>query len=671
MNVHTPEKNSIFVRQKAYFTIMHFLNSAIGEGKYPDLLLGGLFKSEELSSAEKAIIVEIGYGILRHMGRIDYIIEHASRAAISRVGLNILNILRLCTYQAVFMDASPAGIINNAVALSSHEKETGGFVKRTVEGILRNKDVIYPARGRAPVEYISVYHSHPRWIVEKWVREFKDVQAVETLCSANNLKPPLTIRTNPLKTEREPLQRLLLDEGYSSSPTAFSPYGLVVDKKEDIFKTEAFKNGLFEVQDEGSQLITMLTGKPGGYVIDACTGNGGKSLFLSGLMKARGTVLAMDTHAGKLANLRRRAGRSGASNIRTMTPESANLKQLKGTADCVFIDTPCSGMGVFRRNPDSKWRLTEQDISELAAKQKGILREYSELVKPGGRLVYATCTISREENEEVVRAFLEENGCRKYADATGDYLNSILPARFLMLGVDHSQTGGVVRKLAEYYGPDQITVIVLDAHSDMFDFDLLYQAQIRLMELEMPFYLPSLPETTGYNNTFYGCGNFLKNLMDENAILPQNLFLIGVTDYPAGLPENEDDPAIKRYIESYMDRVQQGVRVFSKREVESSQDQMASALKSITTPYVYISVDMDVGAFAASSAVRFPNTFGMSEDLIYRTVAAIRQAIDSSNNCCVGLDIMEIDVHFAGYPSRGVDDRAYIIASNIINILWP
>ncbi|VVB86857.1 tRNA (cytosine(48)-C(5))-methyltransferase [uncultured archaeon] len=409
MNVHTPEKNGIFIRQKAYFAVMRLLNSAIGEGKYPDLLLGGLFKNEEFSSTEKATIVGIVYGILRHRERIDYIVEHASRAAISRVSLNILNILRICTYQAVFTDASPAGIINNAVALSSHEKEAGGFVKRTVEGILRNKDVTYPDREKAPVEYISVYHSHPRWIVEKWLREFKDVRAVEALCSADNLDPPLTIRTNPLRIEREPLQRLLLDEGYSSSLTAFSPYGLVVDKKEDIFKTDAFRSGLFEVQDEGSQLITMLTGaKPGENVIDACAGNGGKSLFLSGLMKARGTVLAMDTHAGKLANLRRRAGRSGASNIRTMTPEGMNLKRLKGTADCVFIDAPCSGMGVFRRNPDSKWRLTEQDISELAAKQKDILRDYNELVKPGGRLVYATCTISREENEDVVRAFLEE-----------------------------------------------------------------------------------------------------------------------------------------------------------------------------------------------------------------------------------------------------------------------
>jgi 16S rRNA (cytosine967-C5)-methyltransferase len=446
MNVHTPENKSIFIRQKAYFAIMRLLNSVIGEGKYPDFLLGGLFRSEEFSSAEKAIIVEIGYGILRHRGRIDYIIEHASRAAISRVGLNILNILRLCTYQAVFMDASPAGIINNAVALSSHEKEAGGFIKRTVEGILRNKDVIYPDGEKAPLEYISVYHSHPRWIVEKWLREFKDIRAVEALCSANNLEPPLTVRINPLKMEREPLQRLLHDEGYSASQTTFSPYGLVVDKKEGIFKTDVFRSGLFEVQDEGSQLITMLTGaKPSEYVIDACAGNGGKSLFLSGLMKARGTVLAMDTHAGKLANLRRRAGRSGASNIRTMMPEGADLKQLKGTADCVFIDAPCSGMGVYRRNPDSKWRLTEQDISELAAKQKEILREYSELVKPGGRLVYATCTISREENEDVVSAFLEEN--EEFCLVPAAEMNPEVFGKFMT-------EGGFFRSLPHVHGTD-------------------------------------------------------------------------------------------------------------------------------------------------------------------------------------------------------------------------
>ncbi len=401
--------NSIFIRQKAYFVILQLLKSILSGKKYPDVLLGGIFKNETFSSAEKATIVEFTYGILRHQGRIDYIIGHASRVSPSDVDLNILNILRICTYQAAFTGASAAGIINNATALCVDEKKFEGFVKRTVEGIIRNQDkVIFPDKEKTPLEYISIYHSHPAWIVEKWLKEFHGPGVVEALCAANNHEPPLTIRANPLKTKRESLRESLDQEGYTSSPTMFSPFGLVVDKKEDIFKTDAFSNGAFEVQDEGSQLITLLTGaKPGEFVVDACAGNGGKSLFLSGLMKNKGTIIAFETSASKLANLRRRAARAGALNIRTV--ETDMLGEYKSRADCVLIDAPCSGMGVFRRNPDSKWRLTQEDIRELSAKQKEIIREYSSLVKPGGRLVYATCTISREENEEVVRGFLDEN----------------------------------------------------------------------------------------------------------------------------------------------------------------------------------------------------------------------------------------------------------------------
>jgi 16S rRNA (cytosine967-C5)-methyltransferase len=213
---------------------------------------------------------------------------------------------------------------------------------------------------------------------------------------------------NPLKSDRESLKKALEVEGYASSLTELSPFGLVIDRKEGIFKTESFANGLFEVQDEGSQLATMLTGvKPGELVIDACAGNGGKSLFLSGLMKNRGTVIASDLSLAKLLNLRKRATRAGAFNIKTVSRDELN--EYKEMADCVFIDAPCSGMGVFRRNPDSKWRLNINDIKQLASKQKDIISEYSRLVKPGGRLVYVTCTISKEENEEVVYGFLKEN----------------------------------------------------------------------------------------------------------------------------------------------------------------------------------------------------------------------------------------------------------------------
>lgn len=403
------KNNGNFIRQKAYIAVLHLLNSILAGGKYPDILLGELFKQENFSTGEKATIVEFVYGILRHRGRIDYIIEHASRARIDGLKLNITNILRICTYQAMFTHTSSAGIINNAVALSANETKFSEFVKRTVEGVIKNKDgVIFPDKDKNPLEYLSLYHSHPVWILEKWLAEYHEQGEVEALCRANNLPPPLTIRANPLKINRKLLQNLLEKEGYSSSPTLFSPFGLVVDKKDGIFKTDAFKDGNFEVQDEGSQIIAMLTGaETGEFVVDACAGNGGKSLLISGLMKNNGTVIAFDLLPGKLGNLRRRAERAGALNIKTETIDKA--QQYIGQVDCVFIDAPCSGMGVFRRNPDSKWRLTGKDIAELSRMQKEIIREYSSLVKPGGRLVYATCTISREENEEVVREFLNES----------------------------------------------------------------------------------------------------------------------------------------------------------------------------------------------------------------------------------------------------------------------
>ncbi len=408
MPVHPGNKYHNLIRQKTYSTVHFVLKSTLADRKYPDILLGDLFKKEDFSPSEKAVIIDLTYGILRHMKRLDHIIENASTAVVSRIDMNILNIIRICAYQAVFTGTSSAGIVNNAVALSARDEKLSGFVKRTVEAIMRNKDsVVFPDKERSPVEYISTYHSHPVWIVEKWLREFTNIAEVESLCRANNAVPHLLIRANPLKTSRDTLQKMLVDEDYPSSPSVFSPSGLIVEKKEGIFRTDAFKKGFFELQDEGSQLITLLTcAAPGEIVIDTCAGNGGKTLCISGMMKNKGTLIAFETNTAKLANLRRRAQRAGASNIKTVNMEG--LREFNGRADCVFIDAPCSGMGVFRRNPDAKWRLGAKDIQELAAKQKEIIRVYSELVKPGGRLVYATCTISREENEVVVNDFLEE-----------------------------------------------------------------------------------------------------------------------------------------------------------------------------------------------------------------------------------------------------------------------
>jgi arginase family enzyme len=265
------------------------------------------------------------------------------------------------------------------------------------------------------------------------------------------------------------------------------------------------------------------------------------------------------------------------------------------------------------------------------------------------------------------RAFLESNGCLTESEKVVDFVKACLPVPFLMIGVDHSQTGGAVRALSEHYGPAQISLIVLDAHTDMFDFNLLYTVQsefLRRLGLGN-----RLPETL-YSNNFYGCGNFLESLLEERVIFPRNLFLIGATDYPFGWADS-GDPHLKSYIEAYKGILKRGVNIIPKAEVESNNGKLPRVLSTIKTPYVYVSVDMDVGAFLSTCAVRFLNTAGMAEQSLYRTIRIVKDVIKVKDVRCIGLDLMELDVHHAGYFINGERDRGYEIASNIIGTLLP
>jgi arginase family enzyme len=270
---------------------------------------------------------------------------------------------------------------------------------------------------------------------------------------------------------------------------------------------------------------------------------------------------------------------------------------------------------------------------------------------------------------ESYRKFLEGNECYRYSRIAGAFADNFYPDTILMIGIDHSQTGGIIRRLSERYGSDQVSLIVLDAHTDMFDSDILFAAQKQILGLSgADFGSPAVP----YNSKFYGCGNFLKYLLDEGTLCPENLFLIGVTDCPAKgvkrttVSENEH---IERYVCAYRSILERGVNVVPKIEVESSMDGLFEALEKISTPYVYISIDMDIGSCASTYAVRFPSMEGIEERLIYDIARAIRRVKKQKNIRCLGLDVMEIDVHYAGHYVRGRKDRAYDIASNLIRIM--
>lgn len=257
----------------------------------------------------------------------------------------------------------------------------------------------------------KIRESIPDWLdelgesalgAEKWHREL----------SALNEEAPVVLRVNTLKTTRRALRARLHEEQVETTTADWFPDALILKERKNVFTTPAFKEGLFEVQDAGSQWIApFLRVEPGMRVVDACAGAGGKTLHLAALMNNKGRIIAMDTEQWKLDELHKRARRAGVSNVEVRVVESGKvIKRLAHSADRLLLDVPCSGLGVLKRNPDAKWKLSLSFIDEVRKLQQHILRDYCDILKPGGLMVYSTCSILPSENEEQVREFLSEKG---------------------------------------------------------------------------------------------------------------------------------------------------------------------------------------------------------------------------------------------------------------------
>jgi 16S rRNA (cytosine967-C5)-methyltransferase len=255
-------------------------------------------------------------------------------------------------------------------------------------------------------EDVAIRQSFPDWLDQLASRELGDAWPIAA--QQLNLEAPVVLRANRLKASREEVMQQLLSEGIATHPLEEAPDALVLNQRANTFRTQAFSAGMFEVQDGGSQQIAPFAQpEPGMRVIDACAGAGGKSLHLAALMNNKGSILSMDVEGWKLEELKKRARRNGVHNLETRVIDSTKvIKRLEHTADRVLLDVPCSGTGVIRRNPDTKWKLTEDYLTNVRATQAEILERYSTMLKPGGKLVYATCSILPSENEQRVEAFL-------------------------------------------------------------------------------------------------------------------------------------------------------------------------------------------------------------------------------------------------------------------------
>jgi len=384
------------------------------KGAYSNIAINKYLEGCELREIDKSFITDIVYGSVKFRLTIDWIIEQFSSIKIKKISPWILNILRLGIYQILFSDKVPeSAAVNESVNLS--KKYGHAASSRYVNGILRNvarkkNEIKYPDKSTELVKYLSVKYSHPEWMINSWIRQFGE-EFTESLLTSNNEIPDFTVRVNTLKISKDDLIKALRDEGIEASNARYVEEALIINNPSSISRLESFKKGFFQVQDESSMIVSkVLNPKPGQLVIDVCSAPGGKSTHIAQLMGDKGTVISRDIHEHKIKLINDAVKRLGLNIIKTELFDALKVdSSYVEKADAVLVDAPCTGLGIIRRKPDIKWARKSEDTEEISVLQKKIISSASRYVKPGGVLVYSTCTIQPEENEDVIRWFLKEN----------------------------------------------------------------------------------------------------------------------------------------------------------------------------------------------------------------------------------------------------------------------
>ncbi|HFK5566320.1 TPA: RsmB/NOP family class I SAM-dependent RNA methyltransferase [Elizabethkingia anophelis] len=350
------------------------------KNKYADKVIERLLKAHrKWGSQDRAVVSEIFYNIIRWKKRLEYYMGEGAKPS---------NIYRM--------------ILAYLLWTKTHYKKFEEFEGIKIADILNKLK-----KGTVPTK--AVQYSIPEWLAETLEKELGTNWEKEM--DALNDPAPTVLRVNTLKTTKEKLIEELQENEIESHAVRGYEDAVELEEKKNVFLTEAFKKGMFEVQDASSQLIgRFLDVKEGMRVVDACAGAGGKTLHIAALMKNKGQIIALDIFEWKLAELKRRAKRAGAHNIETrVIDDNKVIKRLHNSADRLLIDAPCSGIGVLKRNPDSKWKIDQDFIDRIKKEQENILQDYSKIIKKGGQMVYATCSILPSENTLQTKNFIEKN----------------------------------------------------------------------------------------------------------------------------------------------------------------------------------------------------------------------------------------------------------------------
>ncbi len=398
-------------------TALDVLNALQQDKKTLDAILSEIPGEKEFGSRrDRSLFTALVYGVLRWRGRLDYIIDYFSNKPIHKITPEVLNILRLGLFQIICLDRIPdSAAVNTAVELTKQRMSTrvAGFVNALLRKAARQYTMVpFATFANNPVAHLTHSRSLPNWIAQRWLQRFTP-EMITALCDTINSIPPITIRTNTLKTTRDALLLSLKGDVERVEKTPFAPDGLQINNpQQSIPELAEFKKGWFQVQDEAAQFVSLLLNpKSGEKVLDACAGLGGKTSHIAQLMQNSGHIVAIDKDEKKLRQLGFEMQRLDISIVRAHCYDlnsSADNKRI-GIFDRVLLDAPCSGLGVLRRNPDIKWNSAEADLKRHANTQKRLLETLCKFLKPNGILVYSVCSIEPEENEAVIDAFLKNH----------------------------------------------------------------------------------------------------------------------------------------------------------------------------------------------------------------------------------------------------------------------
>jgi 16S rRNA (cytosine967-C5)-methyltransferase len=394
------------------------LRRVFERGAYADQVLQA--ETRELDARDRSLAMRLAYGAIQRTATLDYLISDLAGRAPARLDAPVLAALRLGLYELLYLQGAPDyAVVADAVELSKGGGRGGhGLVNAVLRRAAREgPEALLGGLSDATPEQAAILHSHPEWIVRLWW-ETLGAEGARALLAADNEPGELALRANTLLTDASALAKEL---GVRTHPDPAIPEALVLEEPFDVHGSPLWKAGAFLAQSRAAMLVShTLAPQPGERVLDLCAAPGGKSTHLAALMRGSGEVLAVEQNRRRAGGLARTAQRLGAGNLRVEVADAAAPRAEGAVFDRVLVDPPCSGLGVLQARPDLRWRVTPESIVEMEPLQRRILEAGAEALRPGGVLVYSTCTISPTENERLITAFLDSNPDFALDDLVGE-----------------------------------------------------------------------------------------------------------------------------------------------------------------------------------------------------------------------------------------------------------